>query len=54
MDVNFIPKLKELSQKYSAAEIANVELLDGAVRIDCDKGSYCFFYDFGNGRVTLK
>lgn len=46
MDANFIPKLKELAQKYSAAEIQNVELLNGAVRIDCDKGSFCFFYDF--------
>jgi len=46
MDANFIPKLKELAQKYSAADIRNVELLNGAVRIDCDKGAFCFFYDF--------
>lgn len=46
MDANFIPKLKELSQKYSVADITNAELLDGAVRIDCDKGAFCFFYDF--------
>ena len=46
MDVNFISKFKELSDKYSAAAIREVELLDGAVRVVCDKGSFCFFYDF--------
>lgn len=46
MDVNFVSKLKELSEKYSAAVIDEVTLLDGAVLVNCDKGSYCFFYDF--------
>lgn len=46
MDSLFIPKLKELAAKYSAAELHKVELLDGAVRIDCDKGQFRFFYDF--------
>ena len=46
MDVNFIPKLKELSGKYRAAAIESVQLLDGAVLVNCDKGNFCFFYDF--------
>lgn len=46
MDANFIPKLKELADKYSAAAIESVQLLDGAVLVKCDKGSFCFFYDF--------
>lgn len=46
MDVNFVPKLKELSDKYRAAVIESVQLLDGAVLVNCDKGNYCFFYDF--------
>ena len=46
MDVNFESKFRELAQKYSAADIESVELLDGAVKVVCDKGSYCFFYDF--------
>ena len=46
MDVNFVSKLKELSEKYSATVIDEVTLLDGAVLVNCDKGSYCFFYDF--------
>lgn len=46
MDMNFVSKLKELSEKYSAAVIEEVTLLDGAVLVNCDKGSYCFFYDF--------
>ncbi len=46
MDVNFVSKLKELADKYSAAVIESVQLLDGAVLVKCDKGDYCFFYDF--------
>lgn len=46
MDANFVPKLKELADKYSAAAIDSVQLLDGAVLVKCDKGDYCFFYDF--------
>lgn len=46
MDANFVPKLKELADKYSAAVIESVQLLDGAVLVKCDKGDYCFFYDF--------
>ncbi len=48
MDVNFVSKLKELSEKYSAAVIEDVQLLDGAVLVTCDKGKYSFFYDFEN------
>ena len=46
MDGNFVSKFKELAQKYSAADIEAVQILDGAVKVTCDKGSYCFFYDF--------
>lgn len=46
MDSRFIEKLQELSNKYSAADIRSVELVDGAVIVRCDKGDYCFFYDF--------
>ena len=46
MDINFAAKLKELSDKYSAADIQDVTLIDGAVVVTCDKGKFCFFYDF--------
>ena len=46
MDKNFVSKFKELAEKYSAAVIEDVQLLDGAVKVTCDKGCYCFFYDF--------
>lgn len=46
MDVKFIPYLKELAAKYSAADNLEVTLEDGAIRIDCDKGAFRFFYDF--------
>lgn len=46
MDEKFIPSLIELSEKYAAADISMVQLEDGAVKIDCDKGKFRFFYDF--------
>ena len=46
MDSKFIPYLTELAAKYSVAADVKVQLEEGAVKIDCDKGSYRFFYDF--------
>lgn len=46
MDSNYIEKFKELADKYSAAAGIEAELVDGAVKVECDKGSFCFFYDF--------
>ena len=46
MDGNFVEKIKELADKYSAAQDIAVELVEGAVKVSCDKGKYCFFYDF--------
>ena len=46
MDSRYIPRLKELAAKYSAADALEVELEQGAVRIHCDKGDFRFFYDF--------
>lgn len=46
MDSNYIEKFKELADKYSAAADVEMELADGAVKVVCDKGRFCFFYDF--------
>lgn len=46
MDADFIPKLRELAEKYNAAQDLQVELEDGAVKIRCDKGCFRFYYDF--------
>ena len=46
MDVQFIPRLLELAEKYAAAAELRAELEDGAVKISCDKGCFRFFYDF--------
>lgn len=46
MDSNYIEKFKELADKYSAAAGIEVELVPGAVKVACDKGRFCFFYDF--------
>ncbi len=48
MDSKFIPYLKELAAKYSVADNVDVILEKGAVKINCDKGAYRFFYDFSN------
>lgn len=42
----FIPFLKELAEKYSIAGGIRVELEQGSVKIDCDKGSFRFIYHF--------
>lgn len=46
MDADFIPKLKELAEKYNAAQKLCAELEDGAVTVRCDKGAFRFYYDF--------
>lgn len=46
MDNNFAAKFRELADKYSVAGDIDVELVDGAVKVRCDKGNFCFFYDF--------
>ena len=46
MDADFIPKLKELAEKYNAAQKLCTELEDGAVTVRCDKGAFRFYYDF--------
>ena len=46
MDSKFIPYLKELCAKYSVVSDLTVELEEGAVKINCDKGAFRFFYDF--------
>ena len=38
MDGNFVEKIKELADKYSAAQDIAVELVEGAVKVSCDKG----------------
>lgn len=43
----FIPYLKELAEKYSVAAKLSVQTEDNAVLVDCDKGSFRFFYRFG-------
>ena len=44
-DKLFVPYLKELADKYSAASDIQVELKEGEICLQCDKGSYSFFYD---------
>ncbi len=46
MDSQFIPYLMELATKYSVVSDVKVELEDGAVKVECNKGAYRFFYDF--------
>lgn len=46
MDRQFTAKLRELADKYSVAENVEAELADGAVKVCCGKGAFCFFYDF--------
>lgn len=46
MDADFIPKLRELAEKYNAAQKLCAELEDGAVTVRCDKGAFRFYYDF--------
>ena len=46
MDTNFVSKLLELSQKYKTSTIEKVDLIDGAVLVKSNVGTYCFFYDF--------
>lgn len=46
MDADFIPKLKELAEKYNAAQKLCAELEDGAVTVRCDRGAFRFYYDF--------
>lgn len=46
MDKRIIPYLKELADKYAVAQNLNVALEEGAIKLDCDKGAYRFFYDF--------
>ena len=45
-DKLFVPYLKELADKYSAAENLQVELKPGKVDVSCNKGSFSFVYDF--------
>lgn len=56
MDNAFIPSLLELADKYASCSDLQVKLEDGAVLVDCNKGAYRFFYDFGkelpNDRYT--
>ena len=52
MDGNFVEKIKELADKYSAAQDIAVELVEGAVKVSCDKGKYCFFYDLDRKMIT--
>ena len=46
MDADFIPKLRELAEKYNAAQKLCAELEDGAVTVRCDRGAFRFYYDF--------
>lgn len=46
MDSNFSANLIKMAEKYSAAEDLKLELEDGAIKLKCDKGKFCFFYDF--------
>lgn len=46
MDNNFVSSLLELAEKYNAAADLKVETEDGAVKVECDKGRFRFFYDF--------
>lgn len=44
-DKLFVPYLKELADKYSAAKAIQVELKPGEINLQCDKGHFSFFYD---------
>ena len=46
MDSKFVPSLIELAEKYAAASQLSVQLEDGAVTLECNKGKFRFFYDF--------
>ena len=46
MDADFIPKLRELAEKYNAAQKLCAELEAGAVTVRCDRGAFRFYYDF--------
>ncbi len=46
MDKNFCTSLIKMAEKYSAAENLQPELVDGALKLKCNKGNFCFFYDF--------
>ena len=44
-DKLFVPYLKELADKYSAAKEIQIELKQGIISLQCDKGTFSFFYD---------
>ena len=41
-DKLFVPYLKELADKYSAAKAIQVELKPGEINLQCDKGHFSF------------